>query len=51
MRFCMFVALNVGGALGWWAGEQIDIWTALIGSAVGSILGIWLVWRFREYMP
>ena len=49
-KFHLFIALNVGGAVGWWAGEQVGIWTALLGSAAGSLLGIWFVWRFREYL-
>lgn len=48
-RFYLFLALNIGGAVGWWAGEYIGIGTALVGSAVGSIAGIWLFWRYREY--
>ncbi len=46
----MFIAINVGGALGWWAGEQVGFGTALFGSAAGSIFGIWVVWRNREYL-
>ncbi|XHR27443.1 MAG: hypothetical protein ACFUZC_16045 [Chthoniobacteraceae bacterium] len=49
-RFHVFIALNVGGGVGWWAGAYVGIWTALFGSAVGSLLCIWLVWRFREYL-
>ena len=46
----MFIALNVGGAVGWWAGEKVGIWTALLASGVGSIAGVWLVWRYRDYL-
>ena len=48
-KFYLFLALNIGGSVGWWAGEQIGIWTALLGGAVGALLFIWLVWRYREY--
>ena len=50
MKFYLFVALNIGGAIGWWIGETVGIWMALLGSAVGSIVCIWLVWRYREYL-
>ena len=49
LKFSLFLALNVGGAVGWWAGESVSIWAALLGSAAGSFLAIWLVWRHREY--
>lgn len=45
----LFIALNVGGAIGWSAGEPFGIWAALLASTVGSIGGIWLAWRYREY--
>ena len=46
----LMIALNVGGAAGWWIGESVGIWTALVGSAVGSLAAIWLVWRYREHL-
>ncbi|MDD5349178.1 MAG: hypothetical protein PHQ12_03100 [Chthoniobacteraceae bacterium] len=49
LKFSLFFALNVGGAVGWWLGDYGDIWTALLGSAAGSVVGICLVWRYREY--
>jgi len=49
-KFYLLVALNVGGSVGWWAGESAGIWMALVGSAVGSFVAIWLVWRYREYL-
>ena len=48
LKFSLFLALNVGGTIGWWAGEYVGIWTALLSSAAGSILAIALVWRYRE---
>lgn len=50
MKFYLFLGLNIGGAVGWWAGEYFNIWAALLGSGAGSILGIWFVWRYREYL-
>jgi len=49
-KFYVFLALNIGGTLGWWAGEYFNIWMALLGSGVGAILCIWLVWRYRDYL-
>jgi len=49
LKFLLFLALNVGGSVGWWAGEYLSIWAALLGSAVGSLLAVWLVWRYREF--
>jgi len=48
-KFYIFLALNIGGTIGWWAGEFVGIWSALLGSAVGSIVFIWLFWRYRDY--
>ena len=49
-KFPLLLALNIGGTLGWWAGEPVGIWTALFGSAAGSLVGIWLVWRYQDYL-
>ena len=48
-RFYLMFAVSVGSSLGWWAGESFSIWAALLGSAVGSIFCVWLVWRYREF--
>lgn len=49
-KLLVFIALNVGGTVGWWAGEYVGVWTALLASGAGSLLAVWLVWRFREYL-
>lgn len=48
LRFSLFLALNVGGAAGWWICEPLGIWIALLGGAAGSVAAIWLVWRHRD---
>lgn len=49
LKFSLLLALNVGGTVGWWIGEYLGVWSALLGSAAGSIVAILLVWRFREH--
>ncbi|MDB6156155.1 MAG: hypothetical protein JWL90_4608 [Chthoniobacteraceae bacterium] len=51
MKLCIFIGLNVGGAVGWWAGEYFGLMQAFIGSSIGSLLGVYGGWRFaREYL-
>ena len=50
MRLLMFVGLSVVGAVGWWLGSYVGIWTALLGSTVGGFVGIYVVYRVqRDY--
>jgi hypothetical protein len=47
----MFVGLTVGGAIGWWIGSYVGIGTALLVSTVGSLAGIYVVYRLtRDYL-
>lgn len=51
MKFLMFVGMTVGGALGWWVGNYAGIFTALLASGAGSLVGIWLAYRLtRDYL-
>jgi len=51
MRLLMFVGLTVGGAIGWWIGSYVGIGTALLVSTVGSLAGIYIVYRLtRDYL-
>jgi len=51
MKLCIFVGMNIGGAVGWWLGEFVGFGTAFIASGVGSILGIYGGWRVaREWL-
>ena len=52
MALLKFVGITLGGYLGWWAGEQVGMMTAMMLSAVGSGLGLYVVLKFfRDYMP
>ena len=46
--FCIFVAVNALGALGWWLGSLNGIGTALVLSGVFSLAGVWVGWRLFE---
>ena len=46
--FCIFVAVNVLGALGWWLGSHFGMGTALVLSAVFSLAGVWVGWQLFE---
>ena len=51
MRLLMFVGLTVGGAIGWWIGSYVGIGTALLVSTVGSLAGVYGVYRLtRNYL-
>jgi hypothetical protein len=51
MRFLMFVGMTVGGSVGWWIGGYVGIWTAMLASGVGSVLGIYVVYRLtKDYL-
>lgn len=45
MKLCIFVAVNVGGWVGWTLGESFGLLAAFLASGVGSILGVYLGWR------
>ena len=51
MKLCIFVGVNVGGYVGWIAGEPLGLMTAFIVSSVGSLLGVYVGWRVaRQYL-
>ncbi len=51
IRFVMFVGLTIGGGIGWWIGSYVGIWTALLVSTIGSLAGIYVVYRLtRDYL-
>ena len=51
MRLLMFVGMTVGGAVGWWIGSYAGIWAALVVSGVGSLAGVYVVYRLtRKYL-
>ena len=41
MKFLIFIGTNVGGALGWSAGEPFGMLAAFIASGVGSAIGVY----------
>ena len=47
-NFCIFVVVNIFGAIGWWLGSDFGIVTALVLSAVCSLAGVWAGWRLYE---
>jgi len=47
-NFCIFVVVNVFGAIGWWLGSYVGMGGALALSAVGSLAGVFLGWHLYE---
>ena len=45
MKLCIFIGINVGGAIGWWFGEMIGTMTAFFVSGIGSLVGVYFGWR------
>jgi len=51
MKLCVFVGMNLGGYVGWSLGANNGIWVAFFAGSLGSILGVYLGWRFaRHYL-
>jgi hypothetical protein len=48
IKLCIFVGVNVGGAIGWWLGERFGIMTAFWLSGAGSIAGVYAGWKFAK---
>jgi len=46
--FCIFLAVNILGAIGWWLGSYVGMGTAFAFSAVASLAGVWVGWHFYE---
>ena len=46
-RLAMFLAMTIGGYVGWWAGDYFgfDLMGTFLISSLGSIVGIYLTWR------
>ncbi len=46
-RLVMFIAMTIGGYVGWWAAEAtgFGLMGAFIISSFGSLVGIYLAWR------
>ncbi len=50
MKWLVIVTSNVGGGLGWWAGERFGIMTAFVLSMVGLGVGIWGGRRWGQHL-
>lgn len=48
----VLVTTTVLGAVGWWIGDLIGVFTAFVLSIVGTAAGVYLARRFvQEYLP
>lgn len=47
-RLLMFLGMTIGGYVGWWAGDYLDmgLMATFLVSSLGSMAGIYVVWRF-----
>jgi hypothetical protein len=51
VRFFYLAAITIGGAVGWWAGSYEGLFTALLVSTIGSLVGVYGVYRLaRDYL-
>ncbi len=50
-RLLIFVGMTLGGYVGWWAGDSVGLgfMGAFFVSTLGSIAGVYLVWRIERY--
>lgn len=49
MKICIFIGLNIGGAIGWALGERYGVMTAFILSGIGSLFGVYGGWRAARH--
>ena len=52
-RLLIFIGIILGGYLGWWAAEYIDLglMATFLVSSVGSAAGVYAAWRVgRDYL-
>ncbi len=49
-KLCIFVGTTVMGYAGWYAGDALgfEFMGSFLLSGVGSILGVWLGWKFSR---
>lgn len=45
-----WVGATIGGALGWWAGDRVGMFTAFVLSTLGTGLGLWLGRRLADQL-
>ncbi len=43
-----FFLVGLGGWLGWWAGDFVGIYTAVLLSSLGSGFGLWAAMRLER---
>jgi hypothetical protein len=48
VKFCIFVGINAGGYVGWVLAENLGLMIAFLASGIGSVVGVWLGWRFAR---
>jgi hypothetical protein len=47
-----FLGLTIGGAIGWWLGAYVGLFSAFVVSTVGSGVGLYYARRAAdEYLP
>jgi hypothetical protein len=52
VKILLLLGAILGGALGWWLGDQIGIMTAYFLSVIGTGLGMYVArWFSRQYLP
>ena len=45
------IGASAGGSIGWWIGDKVGLVTALVLSGIGSVIGVYVVWRIvRDYL-
>ena len=49
-KLLAWVGASVGGAVGWWAGDRIGLFSAFILSIVGTGVGLYLGRRMADML-
>ena len=48
MKLLMTVSITAFGSLGWWLGSKISIYASLLFSTAGSLVGLFIAYKFYK---
>lgn len=44
------LGMSLGGGVGWWLGDTVGLFTAVVASAIGSGVGLYYARRLTDYL-
>jgi len=47
-KLCIFAGSTICGYVGWYALDWLGMMAAIIGSGIGSVLGVYLGWKLAR---